>query len=44
MFKENVEDMKWYQEKRVHDDIIRHPTDANNQEFDKKYDWFARDL
>ncbi|KAJ0101812.1 hypothetical protein Patl1_05455 [Pistacia atlantica] len=45
MSKEIAEDMRWHKEKRVNDDLIRHPADAKQSggEFDKEHDWFAQD-
>ncbi|KAL4278899.1 hypothetical protein GQ457_03G021490 [Hibiscus cannabinus] len=44
MSKDVAEDMRWHKEKRVNDDVIRHPADATAwQEFDKENDWFALD-
>ncbi|XP_057986632.1 uncharacterized protein LOC131171176 [Hevea brasiliensis] len=44
MSKEIAKDMRWHKEKRVNDDVIRHPADAEAwKEFDKENDWFARD-
>ncbi|XP_058006754.1 uncharacterized protein LOC131182125 [Hevea brasiliensis] len=44
MSKEIAKDMRWHKEKRVNDDVIRHPADAEAwKEFDKENDWFAQD-
>ncbi|XP_057990571.1 uncharacterized protein LOC131172953 [Hevea brasiliensis] len=44
MSKEIAKDMRWHKEKRVNNDVIRHPANAEAwKEFDKENDWFGRD-
>ncbi|XP_055961230.1 uncharacterized protein LOC126675126 [Mercurialis annua] len=44
MSKDIGEDMRWHKEKRVDDEMIRHPADAMEwKDFDNQHDWFAKD-
>ncbi|XP_039138806.1 uncharacterized protein LOC120276140 [Dioscorea cayenensis subsp. rotundata] len=44
MSKKIAKDMQWHSEKRIDDDMLRHPADGDAwKEFDKEHEWFSQD-